>query len=85
MLPSVLLTAMANVTTDYLADVTYGTVKILKRHLSIPLSGILLYDNTKDTAKALHPVDPSYKLLSEYNLLLTQGLTSYPLVLIGLY
>jgi hypothetical protein len=27
----------------------------------------------------------SYKLLSEYNLLLTQRLTSYPLVLVGLY
>jgi hypothetical protein len=28
---------------------------------------------------------PSYKLLSEYNLLLTQRLTIYPLVLVGLY
>jgi hypothetical protein len=27
---------------------------------------------------------PSYKLISEYNLLLTQRLTSYPLVLVGL-
>jgi hypothetical protein len=27
---------------------------------------------------------PSYKLLSEYNLILTQRLTSYPLVLVGL-
>jgi hypothetical protein len=27
---------------------------------------------------------PSYKLLSEYNLHLTQRLTSYPLVLVGL-
>jgi hypothetical protein len=27
---------------------------------------------------------PSYKILSEYTLILTQGLTSYPLVLVGL-
>jgi hypothetical protein len=32
----------------------------------------------------IHLVEPSYKVLLEYNLLLTQRLTSYPLVLIGL-
>jgi hypothetical protein len=31
----------------------------------------------------LRPVDPSYKLLSEYSLLLTQRLTSYSVVLVG--
>ena len=49
MLPSVLLTAMADVTSDFLADVTYDTVKRLKRHLAISLTGILLYDNIHDT------------------------------------
>jgi hypothetical protein len=49
MLPSVLLTAMADVTSDFLADVTYDTVKRLKRHLAIPLTGILLYNNIHDT------------------------------------
>jgi hypothetical protein len=33
----------------------------------------------------LRPVDPSYKLLLEYNLLLTQRLTIYPLALLGLF
>jgi hypothetical protein len=40
---------MADVTIDFLVDVTYDTVKRLKRHLTIPLTGILLYDNLHDT------------------------------------
>jgi hypothetical protein len=36
MLPSVLLTAMADVTFDFVIDVTYVTVKRLKRHLAMP-------------------------------------------------
>jgi hypothetical protein len=36
LLPSVLLTAMEDVTIDFVTDVTYDTVKRLKRHLAIP-------------------------------------------------
>jgi hypothetical protein len=36
MLPSVLLTAMADVTIDFVTDVTYDTVKRLKRATSYP-------------------------------------------------
>jgi hypothetical protein len=36
LLPRVLLTAMADVTIDFVTDVTYDTVKRLKRHLAIP-------------------------------------------------
>ena len=36
MLPSVLLTAMADVTIDFVTDVTYDTVKRLKRANSYP-------------------------------------------------
>jgi hypothetical protein len=36
MLPSVLLTAMADVTIDFVTDVTYDTVKRLKRVSSYP-------------------------------------------------
>jgi hypothetical protein len=36
MLPSVLLTAIADVTIDFLTDVTSDTVKKLKRHPAIP-------------------------------------------------
>jgi hypothetical protein len=49
LLPSVLLTAMADVTIDFVTDVTYDTVKRLKRHLAIPLTGILKYNNIHDT------------------------------------
>jgi hypothetical protein len=49
MLPSVPLTAMADVTIDFVTDVTYDTVKRLKRHLSIPSTGILIYNNINDT------------------------------------
>jgi hypothetical protein len=45
MLPSVLLTAVADVTIDFLTDVTCDTVRRLKRHLAIPCTGILIYDN----------------------------------------
>jgi hypothetical protein len=41
MLPSVLLTAMADDSIDFLADVTSDTVEGLKRHLAIPLTGML--------------------------------------------
>jgi hypothetical protein len=43
-------------------------------------SGVL-----SDLAKCYTRSTPSYKLLSEYTLLLTQRLTSYPPVLVGLY
>jgi hypothetical protein len=36
MLPSVLLTAMEDVTIDFMTDVTYDTVKRLKRATSYP-------------------------------------------------
>jgi hypothetical protein len=38
----------------------------------------------KEIRHVLHPVDLSYRLLSDYNLILAQKLTSYPLVLVGL-
>jgi hypothetical protein len=49
MLPSVLLTGMADVTIDFVTDVTYDTVKILKRASSYPPTGILIYNNIHDT------------------------------------
>jgi hypothetical protein len=49
-LPSVLLTPMADVTIDFVTDVTYDTVKRLKRHLAILLTGILIYNNIHDTS-----------------------------------
>jgi hypothetical protein len=44
MLPSVQRTAMADVTLDFLLDVTYGTVKRLEMAASYALTGIVLYD-----------------------------------------
>jgi hypothetical protein len=53
LLPSVLLTAIADVTIDFVTDVTYDTVTVtlkrLKMHLAIPLTGILIYNNIHDT------------------------------------
>jgi hypothetical protein len=49
-LPSVLLTAMADVTIDFVTDVIYNTAKRLKRHLAILLTGILTYNNIHDTS-----------------------------------
>jgi hypothetical protein len=44
---------MADVTIDFVTDVTYDTVTVtvkrLKRHLAIPLTGILIYNNIHDT------------------------------------
>jgi hypothetical protein len=51
MLQSVLLTAMADVTIDFLTDVTYDTVKRLKLHIVIAPIGILLCDNIHDTTR----------------------------------
>jgi hypothetical protein len=48
-LPSVLVTAMADVTIDFLTDVTNDSVKRLKRHLAIPPVGILIDNNIHDT------------------------------------
>jgi hypothetical protein len=54
MLPSVLLTAMADVTIDFVTDVTYETVKRLKRAASYPpLTGVLVYNNIHDTTYPL--------------------------------
>jgi hypothetical protein len=51
MLPSVLLTVMADVTIYFLTDVTYDTVKRLKMHIVIGPIGILLCDNIHDTTR----------------------------------
>jgi hypothetical protein len=49
MLPNVLLTSTVDVTIEFLTDITYDTVKRFKRHLAIPLTGILICDNIHDT------------------------------------
>jgi hypothetical protein len=49
MLPSVLLTAMADVTINFMTDVTDDTIKRLQKHLAIPLTGILICNNIHDT------------------------------------
>jgi hypothetical protein len=45
-LPSVLLTARADVTSDFLAGVIYDNAKRLKRHLAIPLTTTFYYTTT---------------------------------------
>jgi hypothetical protein len=52
MLPSVQLTAMADVTIDFVTDVTYDTVKRLKRHLAMP-PYMLINNNIHDTTYPL--------------------------------
>jgi hypothetical protein len=49
MLPSVLLTAMANFTIEFVKYVTYDTFKRLKKHLAIPPTGIQIYNHIHDT------------------------------------
>jgi hypothetical protein len=63
MLPSALLTAPADVTIDFLVDVTYDAAKILKRPLAIPLNGILIYDNIHDNTVSSRLGDSANMLL----------------------
>jgi hypothetical protein len=51
MLPSVLLTAMVDIRTAFVTDVTDDTVKKLKRHLATPLTDMLMYYNIQDTTQ----------------------------------
>jgi hypothetical protein len=40
---------MADVTIEFVTDVTFDTVNRLKRNLAIPLTGILIYNKIHDT------------------------------------
>jgi hypothetical protein len=40
---------MSDVTIDFVTDVTYDTVKRFKRNLAIPRTGMLIYNNIRDT------------------------------------
>jgi hypothetical protein len=60
MLPSFLQTSMAGGTIDFLTDVTYDTVKRLKRHLAIFLTDMLIYYNIHDTTNMFQIRVPSF-------------------------
>jgi hypothetical protein len=66
---------------DYSAREKRGVNWTAAEHISLMEAyGVVTFDSICYTRS-----NPSYKLLSEYNLLLTQRLTSYPLVLGVLY
>jgi hypothetical protein len=51
--PSVLLTAMADVTIYLFTGVIYDIVKRFKMHLAIPITVILIYNSIHDTTGSI--------------------------------